>query len=62
MGWLQAQRLASAYGALAERKVSNVTEAAFAAGFNDLSYFGRSFKKIYGQTPTDHNQKALSHH
>lgn len=50
MGWLQAQRLSCAYAALAERKVGSVTEAAFAFGFNDLSRFGRVFKKCYGHT------------
>lgn len=52
MGWLQAQRLSAAYAALAERRVTSVTEAAFAFGFNDLSHFGRVFKKTYGHTPT----------
>lgn len=29
----------------------NVTEAAFACGFNDISYFIRTFKKYIGMTP-----------
>lgn len=51
MGWLQAQRLAWAYNALAERRITTVTEVAFAAGFSDLSHFSRSFKKAFGRTP-----------
>ncbi|QND44413.1 helix-turn-helix domain-containing protein (plasmid) [Rhizobium lusitanum] len=51
MGWLQAQRLAWAYTALTERKISSVTEAAFSAGFCELSHFSRTFKKAYGHSP-----------
>lgn len=51
MAWLQSQRLAAAYAALSERRVRNVSEAAFTFGFNDSSYFGKAFKKIYGFTP-----------
>jgi AraC-like DNA-binding protein len=51
MGWLQAQRLVAAYSALIEKKVPSVTEAALTFGFNDLSHFGRSFKKMHGRTP-----------
>jgi AraC-like DNA-binding protein len=29
-----------------------VSDAAFAAGFNDLSYFYRCFRRRYGLTPT----------
>jgi len=50
-GWLQAQRLANAYDALATGRVRNVTEAALSAGYRDLSHFSRSFKKAYGKTP-----------
>ena len=31
----------------------NIKEVAFACGFNDLGYFSRSFKKEYGETPTN---------
>ncbi|MER5173732.1 AraC family transcriptional regulator [Thioclava sp. GXIMD2076] len=51
MAWLQSQRLAVAYAALAEGRVDNVSEAAFTYGFNDSSYFGRAFKKVYGFPP-----------
>lgn len=58
MGWLQRQRLAAAYSALAEHRVRSVTDAAFSFGFNDLSHFGRAFKKVYGRTPREVMQKA----
>lgn len=60
MSWLQRQRLACAYSALAERKVRNVTEAAFTFGFNDLSHFGRTFKSVYGHTPNSLLSERIS--
>lgn len=50
-GWLQTQRLAGAYDALAQRRVRNVTEAALSFGFRDMSHFSRTFKKHYGCSP-----------
>ena len=56
------ERLALAYRCLsaplsAQRSVS---EIAFSCGFSDLSYFNRSFRKIYGETPTDVRHRFLS--
>lgn len=51
MGWLQSQRLRAAYSAISEHKVRSITDAALDFGFNDLSHFGRSFKKEFGVTP-----------
>lgn len=34
--------------------IMSVTEVAFAAGFNDSNYFSKSFKKIYGITPSEY--------
>lgn len=31
----------------------SITELAFAAGFNDLSHFSRSYKAHYGRAPSD---------
>jgi AraC-like DNA-binding protein len=32
--------------------IYNISEAAYLAGFNSLSYFSKSFKKVYGETPS----------
>ena len=32
----------------------DITEIAFGAGFNNVSYFDRQFKKIYGFSPKDY--------
>ncbi len=37
----------------------NVSEAAYACGFNDLSYFSKSFKKLFGTSPKKFQQKAF---
>jgi AraC-like DNA-binding protein len=54
------RRLAYAYRALTnlrygDRKISAI---AFAAGFNDLSYFNRAFRRRYGATPSDVREGA----
>ena len=36
------------------REGSSVTDAAFAAGFQGLSYFSESFRKVYGIRPSDY--------
>lgn len=35
----------------------NISEIAWDCGFQDLSYFGRVFKEIYGQTPTNYRKQ-----
>ncbi|MBN1906189.1 MAG: helix-turn-helix domain-containing protein [Deltaproteobacteria bacterium] len=45
---------------LMENNDMNVTEAAFAVGFNDLSYFSRVFLKLEGVTPS-HYKKSFQH-
>ena len=35
----------------------NITEAAFASGFNDMSYFSRMFKRYKGMTPREYRRK-----
>lgn len=38
---------------LLEQEYGNVSEVAYAVGFNSASYFARSFRSKYGQTPSD---------
>jgi AraC-like DNA-binding protein len=35
------------------RAVSTIASIAHACGFNDLSYFNRTFRRRYGLTPSD---------
>jgi AraC-like DNA-binding protein len=49
--WIWSRRLARAYKLLSEGKTKQVGQAAFDSGFNDLSHFGRAFKKRYGLLP-----------
>lgn len=51
MRWLWAQRLEAGYRMLCEGWAGRVIDVAFAAGFNDLSHFSRSFKQCYGVPP-----------
>ena len=37
-----------------------ISDIAFEAGFNDLSYFNRTFRRRFGMTPTDARELALS--
>jgi AraC-like DNA-binding protein len=38
--------------------VSTIASVAHACGFNDLSYFNRTFRRRYGMTPTDFRNRA----
>jgi AraC family transcriptional activator of tynA and feaB len=51
--YLREQRLLACYRALTEaaRRDETVAQIAFAAGFNDLSYFHRRFRERFGVTP-----------
>ncbi|MFZ2094748.1 MAG: helix-turn-helix transcriptional regulator, partial [Pseudolabrys sp.] len=53
--FLLAQRLSRAHRMLTEPRLaqSAVGAIAYDAGFGDLSYFNRSFKRRYGTTPRD---------
>ena len=39
---------------------NNITRAAFDSGFNDLSYFSKTFKKLKGISPTEYKKKFES--
>jgi signal transduction histidine kinase/DNA-binding response OmpR family regulator len=41
---------------LLEQQGGNVTEIAFAVGFGSLSYFTRSFKDLFGKSPSEYSQ------
>ncbi len=43
-------------------KESNVSEAAYASGFNDPAYFRACFKREYGMTPTEYINSIQSQH
>jgi AraC-like DNA-binding protein len=51
---VQELRLAKAFALLSDPRpgARKISDAAYAAGFNDLSYFNRSFRRKYGLTPT----------
>jgi AraC-like DNA-binding protein len=56
-----AQRLHRAHQMLTDQRWSDrtVSSVAFDAGFGDLSYFNRAFRRRYGATPSDIRRKAL---
>lgn len=51
--YLQNWRLQRAASLLAEGKM-NISEVAEASGFNSLSYFSKSFKRLYGVSPKEY--------
>ena len=54
--YLNQYRLEIAAGELAESGES-VTEIALNAGFNNLSYFNRVFKRSFGMTPREYRKQ-----
>ncbi|MBK1866800.1 helix-turn-helix transcriptional regulator [Aestuariivirga sp. YIM B02566] len=53
--FILAQRLERAHRMLSDPRQAgrNITALAFEAGFNDLSYFNRTFRRRYGATPSE---------
>lgn len=51
-----ARRQLTAPGAAAR----SIASIALDAGFNDISYFNRAFRRAYGETPTDARQRAIA--
>jgi AraC-like DNA-binding protein len=58
------QRLARAYGMLANPKLADrtISAIAFEAGFGNLSYFNRLFRRSFGATPSDIRTGARTLH
>jgi AraC-like DNA-binding protein len=56
------QRLARAYRRLSDARFAHrpVSAIAYEAGFGDLSYFNRTFRRTYGATPSDVRARALN--
>jgi AraC-like DNA-binding protein len=41
---------------LLEQKAGNISEIMYMVGFNNLSYFAKSFKEVYQVTPSEYSQ------
>ena len=54
------QRLAAAYQMLTDLRFidRSISRIAHDAGFNDISHFNRSFRRLYGASPTDVQREA----
>jgi len=55
--FLNRERLLAAKSLLVQSELS-VSEIAYSTGFNSPNYFGRLFKRSYGQTPSSFRQKV----
>jgi AraC-like DNA-binding protein len=57
------QRLVRAYRMLTDSRFADrsITSVAFGAGFGDLSYFNRAFRRCYGRTPSEVRAEAGRH-
>ncbi len=55
---IQEQRLRLAAERLRRPDAPCITEVAMAVGFNDLTHFGRAFRRRYGVTPRDYRDGA----
>ena len=60
MRWLWRERLEASRRALLEGSARNVTEAAYSAGFADLSHFSRCFRRTFGGTAQRTTALALA--
>ncbi len=58
--FIQDRRLRLAAERLRRPDAPCITEVAMAVGFNDLTHFGRAFRKRYGVTPRDYRDSAKS--
>src|SRR6266852_2184263 len=57
------QRLARAYRMLTDPRLAlrSITSVAFDSGFGDLSHFTRTFRRRFGDTPSDVRTEAIRH-
>ncbi|MFW6347750.1 MAG: ATP-binding protein, partial [Cyclonatronaceae bacterium] len=46
---------------LLDRQEGNITEVAYAVGYNSLSYFSRVFREAYGMAPSDYAERRAQH-
>lgn len=58
--FIKNMRLQQAATLLAEDKKLNISEIAYATGYNNLSHFSSSFKEKYGMSPKDYMYKHQS--
>ena len=56
--FIQEQRLQLAAERLRRPDAPCITEVAMAVGFNDLTHFGRAFRRRYGVTPRDYRDRT----
>ena len=50
--YIQSVRMEKAIQLLKEQNL-NITEVAYATGFSSVSYFSKTFKKMYGKSPSE---------
>ena len=57
---IRTERLERCRKALADRSQAHrtITEIAYGWGFSDMTHFGRSFKAVYGELPSDYRRKC----
>jgi AraC-like DNA-binding protein len=60
--YLLERRLAEAHRSLADPHLANrsISTIAFNAGFSDLSYFNRTYRRRFGATPTETRVQAAA--
>jgi AraC-like DNA-binding protein len=59
--FLLGERLKAAYRSVSDARQasSSISTVALNAGFGDLSYFNRAFRRAFGETPSDVRRRAL---